>query len=480
MNHLSLFSGIGGLDLAAEWAGFTTVAFVERDPYCQRVLAKRWPGVPILADVRDVAHAEEPRRVEPENEADARPDGRRGGHGSLRRGEVCLVSGGFPCQPHSVAGKRQASADDRDLWPEFARVIREIRPRWVVAENVPGLLHSESGRFFGAVLGDLADMGYSAGWGVWGAADVGALHRRERVFIVAHAAWDVQPERQESGAEWQRARAGSESVDVADAGRSRLEERAVLAGVSGQAQRGDSRQDAALGREAVPDADRGRLEERAELDSDQAQDAADWRSRWEHADRHRSAPGWELEPDVGRVAGRLPAGLDGGGLNEEEHDQEARAAGIPASYGEVRVMWDAWPDRATPSELRRAGSLRDALSTLSHQGGSAGRHQTGPSAEELQALREALYPGAQHEAQLLQPGMSFRDWENQCREAMDPWRQEPPVPRVAQGVKNHVQRLRALGNCVVPQQAYPLFAEIARLERAMKQQYAGYNCEPKG
>jgi len=230
MNHLlSLFSGIGGLDLAAEWAGFRTVAFVERDPYCQRVLAKRWPGVPILSDVRAVKGQLLPDAAgdgDSQSEQALREHDERGLCGrpevpahAFRRGDVAIVSGGFPCQPHSVAGKRQASADDRDLWPEFARVIREIRPRWVVAENVPGLLHSESGRFFGAVLGDLADMGYRAGWGVWGACDVGALHRRERVFIVAYDphAVGVRELQPEGGERHERGRFSDLRSDVADA-----------------------------------------------------------------------------------------------------------------------------------------------------------------------------------------------------------------------------------------------------------------------
>jgi DNA (cytosine-5)-methyltransferase 1 len=98
-----------------------------------------------------------------------------------------LYRGGFPCQPHSCAGKRKASTDERDLWPEMRRVIGEIKPRWVVAENVPGLLSSESGRFFRGVLRDFAEMGYDAGWCVISAASIGAIHRRERVAIIAHA-----------------------------------------------------------------------------------------------------------------------------------------------------------------------------------------------------------------------------------------------------------------------------------------------------
>ena len=159
MTHLSLFSGIGGIDLAAEWAGFRTVAFVEHSKFCQRVLAKHWPGVPIHDDIKSF---------------DAKPF----------RG-VDLVSGGFPCQPHSLAGMRKASGDERDLWAEMRRVICEARPGWVLAENVPGLLSSESGRFFARVVDDLVQMGYRVGWGVYGASDVGAIHRRKRVFIIA-------------------------------------------------------------------------------------------------------------------------------------------------------------------------------------------------------------------------------------------------------------------------------------------------------
>lgn len=94
--------------------------------------------------------------------------------------------GGFPCQPHSTAGKREASNDERDLWPEYKRIIGEIKPRWVVAENVSGLLSSEAGRFFRGVLRDLSAMGYRVGWCSFPASWVGAAHRRERVFTVAY------------------------------------------------------------------------------------------------------------------------------------------------------------------------------------------------------------------------------------------------------------------------------------------------------
>ncbi len=387
LTHLSLFSGIGGIDLAAEWAGFQTVCFCEKDKYCQQVLRKHWPDVPIISDIKDVnidtiadicynrsmggspcdyvvnakknPHCQVKHgqgtcvesaiqninligEIETETDGDniltsgknkkemklsniternvsvvgkqpqnslpsttkiimeqakendsiklkcgklplkedcpmitkssattvttqkksmgyvptkeiedvkdvtkekiatytnccrsvhEQPEiksAERGydalsnpgtdspatredekimgdsdprlsikpkrkiqtGRDSLNcNGEsgIDLISGGFPCQPHSVAGKRKGSSDSRNLWPEFRRVIGEVKPRWVLAENVPGLFSSDDGRFFGGILSDLAALGYVCGWCTYGAVDVGALHRRDRVFILAHA-----------------------------------------------------------------------------------------------------------------------------------------------------------------------------------------------------------------------------------------------------------------------------------------------------
>ena len=160
MNVLSLFSGIGGLELGLERAGMTVVGQVEIDPFCRRVLAKHWPEVPRHNDVRT---AVEWWRGEP-------------------RPRVDLVCGGFPCQPVSVAGRHLAQADERWLWPTFAGVVRQLRPHWVLLENVPGLL----GRGAGDVLGDLAALGYDAEWGCIPAVAVGAPHLRDRWFCVAY------------------------------------------------------------------------------------------------------------------------------------------------------------------------------------------------------------------------------------------------------------------------------------------------------
>ena len=167
LTHLSLFSGIGGLDLAAEWADFQTVGQCEWADYPTKILEKHWPDVPRWRDIHELTAAEFYKRT------------------GIRPGQLTCISGGFPCQPHSVAGKRKASSDERDMWPEMRRVIGEIRPRWVVGENVRGLLSSENGRFFRGILGDFARMGYDAFWCCYRAADVGAIHARKRIAIIA-------------------------------------------------------------------------------------------------------------------------------------------------------------------------------------------------------------------------------------------------------------------------------------------------------
>ena len=166
MNALSLFSGIGGLDLAAEWAGFKTVAFCECDPFCQKVLAKHWPGVKIYDDVRTIDTSELPR--------------------------IELLHGGYPCQPFSTAGNRRGESDERHMWPHMLRIVRELNPRWVVGENVKG--HITLG--LDTVCDDLEGAGYKTRAFVLPACAVGTPHKRERVFIVAHSdsrGWDTQP-----------------------------------------------------------------------------------------------------------------------------------------------------------------------------------------------------------------------------------------------------------------------------------------------
>lgn len=162
MKALSLFSGIGGIDLACEWAGIETVAFCEREPFCQKVLHKHWPQVPIYDDVCTLTK----ERLE--------ADGIR---------PIELIHGGYPCQPFSVAGNREGAEDDRHLWPEVNRLLQETRPDWFVGENVAG--HITLG--LDQVLSDLANNGYSAQPFIIPACSVGAYHRRDRVFIIAYS-----------------------------------------------------------------------------------------------------------------------------------------------------------------------------------------------------------------------------------------------------------------------------------------------------
>jgi len=195
---LDLFSGIGGFSLAASWVWgdeLEIVAFVEIDKFCQKVLKKHWPEVPIIEDIREVT-GEKIRGLiaDTKSEREYRKVGNfeqercwmfESDSGYQQTEHIDLLTGGFPCQPFSCAGKRKGRADDRFLWPEMLRVIREVHPTWVIAENVGGLFTQEQGVVFGQVLSDLEAEGYEVQPFLIPACAKNAPHRRDRWWIVA-------------------------------------------------------------------------------------------------------------------------------------------------------------------------------------------------------------------------------------------------------------------------------------------------------
>lgn len=243
----SLFAGIGGIDLGLERAGWAGRWQVEWDPFCQRVLEHHWPGLPRYGDITTVDWSQ----VEP----------------------VDLIAGGFPCQPFSNAGKRLGKADDRWLWPEFARAIGALRPRLVLVENVPGLLAGHGG--MGAVVGDLASLGYDAEWDLIPASAVGAPHLRYRVWIVAYA----------DGSSIERGRISSRV-------------HAQHADPDGRGPQADVA-DPTGGRQPGP---------WQPFDAFHPETSAHWQAT-EPLDG-RSSHQWSVEPDVGRVAHGVPARVD--------------------------------------------------------------------------------------------------------------------------------------------------------------------------
>jgi len=249
----SLFTGIGGIDLGLERAGMRVVWQAESDDYCYAVLRKHWPDVPNYGDVRNIPGV---RMVCPD-----------------------LICGGFPCQPFSHAGKRQGTDDERWLWPEFARIVGLLEPRYVVVENVPGLLAGHGG--MGNVLGDLAALGYDAEWDCIPASAVGAPHRRDRVWIVGY------PHGEGESVVPVDAEASGLSCLVADTERSGLEGR---------------------GRRALRERAATGGGQRELQDSDER--TVQPRRIWGRAPQADSSGWWAAEPDVGRVAHGVPNRLD--------------------------------------------------------------------------------------------------------------------------------------------------------------------------
>ena len=455
MRVLDLFSGIGGFSLGLERAEMETVAFCEFDEKARLVLKKHWPDVPIFNDVREL-NAERLKHLYP----------------------IDLICGGFPCQPFSVAGKRKGKEDDRHLWPEYFRLIQEIRPRWVIGENVSGLINMGLDQ----VLSDLESENYSCQTLVIPACAINAPHRRDRVWIVGNS----QRERGPSGVLQSRdiiqAQAGGETDTSITAGKRPKtvahsisnSERPTYRGDSGERSRERNEQNVSKrdemgghsgnsSQDVAHTSGKG-LQGNERIRSNEGQD----RVRARGADGTTPKCGndgtgegwWATEPEFCGTLDGISKKLDGGITNDKGWLQ------TPCKENEERIMRELREFKNTLRASQKRGleeqrpfKYPDALQFLSHYIAS----QTGrPDAEERETAMQYLWQG------IIQIGImqhTFNEaetaWESITEKEKDwiimaiaggQWVTEwPDIPRVAHGVPNRVDRLKQLGNAVVPQ-----------------------------
>lgn len=385
LTHLSLFSGIGGLDLAAEWAGIETVGQCEWADYPTKVLEKHWPDVPRWKDIRTLT--------------------KRSFYERTGRGTVDIISGGFPCQPFSVAGKQRGREDDRYLWPEMVRVIQELRPSWVIGENVAGIVRMA----LPDILSELEAGGYRTRAFLVPACAVGARHRRYRVAIVGHAEHNGLPP---------AAVAGS----VAETGGGQPEREETPRKPEGAGGPGNCI--AVGGTSYVENAGGSRRSGQENVCKQQG------RAKPERT-------GKNMADTEGIIAGGLPFG------------EEPEKPGPDINGKNVQ-----YPNRTGCKELHTSQKPdRKGFSGRGCNEGTKKRNDIGGRAEEYE-------PGEWREPESGMGGMAdgIPGWVDGY------WDIEPDIPRLASGVKNRVGRLKALGNAVVPQQFYPFFRAISEVE----------------
>ena len=340
---LDLFSGIGGFSLGLERAGpFRTVAFCEQDAYAQRVLKKHWPEVPIYDDVRTID--------------------------TNGLGKIDLICGGFPCQPWSVAGNQRGAEDDRDLWPAMVALVEELRPQWLIGENVRGFVNESLG--LQRSLFDLESIGYQAVPFIIPACAVDAPHRRDRVWIVANADGGRQPRRGEHE---------EQSHKTAPTGQ-------VIAHADGQSEPDGTQHEQRMVGDATSEGPYASAQARV------------------HSGK-KSAGTWdaELKRRGENVADTERKGEGRRGVSGPREDKNKNGKG---SSGQL-------------------GGHGEAMANPKHQ-----RHK-----ERMQP--KAIGNGSGQVPTEARP----EEW----------WAVEPDVGRVAHGVPNRVDRLKCLGNAVVPQ-----------------------------
>lgn len=402
----SLFSGIGGLDLAAHWAGFSTSWFVEKEPYCQKILAKHWPNVPIHDDVF---------------QCNSLPF-------------VDLIVGGFPCQPFSIAGKQLGKEDERYLLPEMLRLVNEVQPYAVLFENVPGFTSLDDGDGLKFLLWALAEMGFDAQWGHLRASDVGAPHRRERWFCVGYASGigrdnggsdrrerhllhDFNRNAKESKPEWQRwiSRLGT------------FDEISGLVNPPQFVSSNEREGNAGVAQQTVNNAT----------------------NQWSNSEPLRETGLADTISNGDGISGR--GRIDD---NKERDSSQIEQRRIEQQLGSV--PYSETMGNATSAGFHLPFSTNGRAYTTEDSGGMDNRPERSGDDDPREARRQTK-PGLRGTSHGLPSWLDFVGFPARPGEPQHTY--EPP--RTAPSTPTTNARIKALGNAVVPQVAYPIFEALA-------------------
>jgi DNA (cytosine-5)-methyltransferase 1 len=399
VKHLDLFSGIGGFALGLQKVGFETVAFCDIEKYCQHLLKQKWNGIKIYSDVREITKEK------------FKADG-------IESPEI--ITGGFPCQPFSVAGSRKGTDDNRHLWPEMFRIIKEFKPRWIIGENVRGIVSIQDGLVFETVCTDLESEGYEVQTFNIPAVGVGAPHKRERIWIVANSRCSIRGKQSSRNSESIGSRTFKKTERSTDTSK-----------ITGSSERA----------ETMADTESKRTGENNER----------LRSRTSGISGREGTT--RIQEDVANSnTGNVEAGCERQRRIREENTKERQSnnatgssevmANTNESISRERQIFGNPNDKGRgASETRRESLQPEDRQTRTDNLGSGSEVMANTNSERQQEQcrpKSIQEEGNELECSSSQSGGNF-------------WDIEPDVGRVVNGLPGRVHRLKGLGNAIVPQ-----------------------------
>jgi DNA (cytosine-5)-methyltransferase 1 len=439
---LDLFSGLGGFSLGLERTGhFKTIAFCDNDKFSKLILDKHWKGIKIYDDVREIT------KEKFKEDGIPFPD---------------IITGGFPCQPFSVAGKQKGTSDDRHLWPEMFRIIKAFKPRYVIGENVRGIINIQDGVVFETVCTDLESEGYEVQPFIIPAAGVGAPHRRERVWVVAIREDVANTVGNDEGREISRSNEETRGIQE----KHRTEHSATRkSSRTSEIRNGDNGYEKRIN---VADTnDEGVRTRIGGSDNDHETESRSWRAdggRSTSDDERHNSTSTEVEGmDVADTTSSRPPSESIGNIRsmgekssqEEEGRNQSSVRTSPRSSERTKTNV-----ANTKSIESNVGGLEQRQRERSGQGEVGG---ASGSTNVANTNTERLQGAEQFETHTGETKTQFSTTQS-SKAAGNYWEFEPNVGRVAHGVSGRVHRLKGLGNSIVPQIAEEIGYALIRAE----------------